>query len=62
MQMQAEQESFCVHCGTAPCSHPDMGAALAMAQADRNGRWAVVASVLALLMLLVALACATEVI
>lgn len=50
-------EEFCTTCGTSPCSHPDMGAALALADADRKGRMLVVSLVVNLLLAVVALLC-----
>ena len=42
-------DEYCTSCGTSPCSHPDMGTALALAERDR---FAKVAQVLGLLCLL----------
>lgn len=55
-------DEFCTHCGTSPCTHPDNGLNLAIAQADRNGRWAAIASLAAILFMFLTMLCATGVI
>lgn len=55
-------EEFCSSCGTSPCSHPDMGAALALADADHKGRLLVASVLVNALLALAVLLLATDLI